>query len=71
VNIDWRFVGCSLVLIILDAIFRKRILHFIGRVFRKLDWFVYERPVLRRLEREEREKEEKERVICTHVGPYR
>lgn len=70
-SIDWNFVGWSLVLIVLDAIFRKRLLRLFARAVRKLDWFVYERPVIRRLERERRDKEEKARVVCTHVGPYR
>lgn len=67
-SVDWGFVSGSCFLVffvfILDAIFRNRIL-------RKLDWFVYERPVIRRLEREKRDEEEKKRVTCTHVGPYR
>lgn len=69
-SVDWKFVAWTFFVFfvfVLDAIFRERVL-------RKLDWFIYERPVLRRLEREKRKEEEKrerERVICTHEGPYR
>jgi hypothetical protein len=62
----------SILAFLLDALLHEWFLRLLGRVVRKLDWFIYERPVIRRLEREEREKEKKrERVVCIHVGPYR
>lgn len=75
-SVDWGFVSGSCFLVffvfILDAIFCFAIDNEArNRILRKLDWFVYERPVIRRLEREKRDEEEKKRVTCTHVGPYR